>query len=61
MNVNVPGSYAVAYDYTAADGTKAPTKVRVITVLDKTAPVITLVGGETYEHTLGNLWVEPGC
>ena len=42
VNVNVPGSYAVAYDYTAADGTKAPTKVRVITVLDKTAPVITL-------------------
>ena len=45
----------MAYDYTAPDGTKAPTKVRVITVLDKTAPVITLVGGETYEHTLGNL------
>ncbi|MEK9984464.1 MAG: immunoglobulin-like domain-containing protein, partial [Opitutae bacterium] len=60
VNVNVPGSYAVAYDYTATDGTKAPTMVRVVTVLDKTAPVITLVGGETYEHTLGNLWVEPG-
>ena len=60
VNVSIPGSYAVAYDYTAAEGTKAPTKVRVITVLDKTAPFITLVGGETYEHTLGNLWVEPG-
>ncbi|MBT7852836.1 MAG: DUF5011 domain-containing protein [Opitutae bacterium] len=60
VNVDIPGAYAVAYDFTTADGTSAPTVVRAVTVVDKTAPVITLVGGETYEHQLGNTWVDPG-
>ncbi len=60
VDVDVPGTYTVSYDYTDAQARAAITVTRKVTVLDKTPPVITLAGGDTYEHILGNDWVEPG-
>lgn len=60
VNINVPGTYKVNYDYTDGQGRAAITVSRTVHVLDKTPPVISLTGGETYVHTLGNAWVEPG-
>ena len=60
VDVDNPGTYTVSYDYTDAQSRAAITVTRKVTVVDVTPPVITLTGGETYEHQLGNDWVEPG-
>ena len=57
MERKFPGSYAVAITQLLMVQ-KAPTKVRVITVLDKLP--LSYLSVRFYEHTLGNLWVEPG-
>ena len=56
----LPGEYHVYYDYTDGDGNPALTVSRKVIVEDKTPPVITLVGGDTYVHQLGNPYIDPG-
>lgn len=60
VNVDIPGTYTISYDYTDALNRSAITVTRKVRILDATPPVITLTGGETYEHTLGNEWADPG-
>ena len=60
LNIYKPGTYTVSYGYTDTDGNPAPTVTRKIVVTDQTPPVITLVGGEIWEHQIGNRWVDPG-
>lgn len=60
LDTEVPGIYTIAYDYTDSSGNPAQTKIRTITVVDQTGPVITLTGGEIWEHQIGNDWVDPG-
>ena len=60
VNTDVPGEYAYAYDYTDADGNIATTAFRTVLVTDQTPPVVTLVGGDTILHQLGNKFTEPG-
>ena len=60
LNTDIPGIYTVTYDFTDGNGNNAVTVVRQVIVTDQSPPVITLVGGDTIYHQLGNRFVDPG-
>ncbi len=60
VETTVPGTYVLAYDFTDDNGLPAVTMYRTVEVSDSLPPVITLVGGETIKHPLGQPYVEPG-
>ncbi len=60
VNTAKLGLYTLVYDFTDGNGNAAASAVRKVTVVDQTSPVLTLVGGDTIQHQLGNDWVDPG-
>lgn len=55
------GTYILEYDVTDSDGNGASTVYRSVTVIDNTAPVITLTGEDTITLTIGDTWTDPGA
>lgn len=56
-----PGVYTVTYDATDASGNVAGQAFRTVTVVDTTAPVITLLGGSDLTVECGVPYNEPGA
>ncbi|WP_221798682.1 DUF5011 domain-containing protein [Oceanobacter mangrovi] len=68
VNPLVPGSYTVSYDVTDSAGNVAATMVRLVivaeqdvVVADTTAPVLTLLGAERIQLTVGDSYVDAGA
>jgi hypothetical protein len=60
VNANTAGTYTINYNVSDSNGNPATTVTRTVFVADRTAPQIALTGGSTIDHTLGNLFVDPG-
>lgn len=56
-----PGSYTLNYDVSDAAGNAAVTVTRTVTVVDTTAPVITLTGPATINRSVGEVYTELGA
>jgi len=56
VNINIPGSYGLSYDYTDSNGNAASTVTRTVTVVDTTRPEITLNGSVNLAHEAGLLY-----
>ena len=54
------GIYLLEYNFTDDHGRKALSQYRTIHVADTLPPAITLVGGESIKHPLGQSFVDPG-
>ena len=51
--VNTPGTYVLSYNYTDSNGNAASTVSRTVTVVDSTAPVLTVTGDQNVTHEAG--------
>jgi len=54
------GDHNVTFNVSDAGGNAAAQKVRTVTVVDTTAPVITLVGDANVSHPITTAWNDPG-
>jgi len=61
VNPNVPGDYTITYDHSDAAGNPAATVVRDVSVVDTTAPVITLLGANPMVLEVGDPFMDPGA
>ena len=61
VNVDVIGSYTVTYTATDAAGNDATAVVRMVNVVDLTAPVITLTGDAEINHNYGDVYIDAGA
>ena len=61
VNVQVPGSYVLSYNFTDAAGNEAVTVTRTIVVEDTTIPVITLTGDASITHEAGGEYTDEGA
>ena len=59
VNTAVPGDYTITYSATDAAGNTA-TATRTVTVVDVTAPVITVAGDDPLYLPVGATFIEPG-
>ena len=60
MNNVIPGSYTITYNVNDSAGNSASPKTRTITVLDNTAPVISLIGNSVISINEGDAFIDPG-
>ena len=58
--VGTAGAYVLSYDVSDVATNAATTVTRTVNVADTTIPVITISGDATVDHTLGQLFVDPG-
>ena len=58
VNTNVLGSYVLSYDYTDSNGNAASTVTRTVTVVDTTAPVLTITGDQNIIHEAGVEYID---
>ena len=56
VDTSVPGVYTVTYNVSDAAGNDAETVTRTVTVVDTTAPVITIAGESTVTVEAGNTY-----
>ena len=61
INNTVPGDYVVTYNVSDASNNQAITKMRTVTVVDNTAPVITLNGSASIVHEAGTAYTDLGA
>jgi hypothetical protein len=61
VNVNVPGTYVLTYDFTDAAGNAADQVTRTVTVTDTTIPVITLSGEASVTHEAATSYSDGGA
>ena len=61
VDVNVPGTYEIIYNYTDSSGNEALTVVRTVEVVDTTAPVIKLNGLSEVLHEAGGVYTDLGA
>ena len=61
VNTSVPGVYVLSYDATDAAGNNALTVTRTVTVVDATAPVITLTGASSVSLSWGDSYTDAGA
>jgi len=61
VDTAVPGTYEITYTVSDPDGNEAEPVVRVVTVVDTTAPVITLIGPEFVSVTCDEPYVDAGA
>jgi len=54
------GDHNVTFNVSDAGGNAAAEKVRTVTVVDTTAPVITLIGDSNMSHGINTAWDDPG-
>ena len=58
VDIDTPGSYMLSYNYTDTSGNAASTVTRTVTVVDTTAPVISLNGDVSVTHEAGQLYLD---
>lgn len=56
----IAGSYIITYDAVDTATNASPQETRTVNVVDTQVPVITLTGGNTIDHPIGQLFVDPG-
>ena len=61
VDENQTGQNQIKYNVSDAGGNAAVEKVRTVTVVDTTAPFITLVGDANVSHGLNTAWNDPGA
>lgn len=61
VDTNTIGVYTITYDVTDSDGNDAPQVTRTVTVVDQTAPIITLNGQETLSITVNSTYNDAGA
>ena len=61
VNANAVGVYNVTYNVTDSSGNPATQAVRVVNVVDTTAPVITIVGADPTTIEVGSGYVDAGA
>ena len=61
VDIATPGTYVLSYNYTDQAGNLAPTMMRTVTVVDTTAPVITLMGDSQVSLEAGNDYIDLGA
>ncbi|WP_199438531.1 immunoglobulin-like domain-containing protein [Vibrio owensii] len=59
VDTNTVGNYQITY-YAEDEAGNGVTSTRTVQVVDRTAPVIVLVGGSVIQHALGSDFVDPG-
>lgn len=60
VNTSVAGSYTVTYNVSDAAGNAATAVTRTVNVGDTIPPVLSLIGDNPMDHTVGALFVDPG-
>jgi hypothetical protein len=60
FNNSAIGDHNVTYNVSDAGGNVAAEKVRTVTVVDTTLPVITLIGDSNMSHGINTAWNDPG-
>ena len=61
VNINALGTYTITYDVTDSDGNSAVQVTRTVTVVDTTAPIITLNGDTITTVEVGNTYTDLGA
>ncbi len=61
VNVSTPGVYTVTYNVTDPSNNAAAEVIRTVTVVDTTAPVISLIGPSPLTVEAGATYVDPGA
>jgi hypothetical protein len=61
VDENQTGQNQLKYNVSDAGGNAALEKVRTVTVVDTTAPVINLIGDANVSHGLNTAWSDPGA
>ena len=61
VDVNTAGTYTLTYSASDATGNVATSVTRTVTVVDTTAPVITLTGLASVTHELGTTYADAGA
>ena len=61
VDTGTPGSYQVTYNAFDAAGNPAVEVIRTVNVSDNTAPVITLLGANPLQLTVGDVYSDPGA
>ena len=61
VTLSVVGTYVLTYNVTDAAGNKADGKNRTVTVVDTTAPVITIIGSNPVDVSFGTSYVDAGA
>ena len=61
VNTGVLGVYQLRYNVSDSSGNAAQERIRTVTVVDTTPPVITLLGDATVEVIVGNEFNDPGA
>jgi hypothetical protein len=60
VDTSVLGTYTVTYDVTDSNGNSATQMTRTVNVVDTTAPIITLIGGNV-QLTVGDAYADDGA
>jgi hypothetical protein len=55
------GSYELSYDYSDSNGNAASTVTRTVTVVDTTAPVLTIIGDENMQGSYTPMRMQVGA
>ena len=58
VDTNILGTYELSYNYTDSNGNAAIAVTRTVTVVDTTAPVLTIIGDENITHEAGQLYTD---
>jgi formylglycine-generating enzyme required for sulfatase activity len=58
VDSNTPGTYVLNYNYTDSNGNAASTVSRTVTVVDTTAPVLTVTGDQNVTHEAGLVYLD---
>ena len=53
VDSNTPGTYVLSYNYTDTNGNVASTVTRTVTVVDTTAPILSIIGDQNITHEAG--------
>lgn len=61
VDVATPGVYALTYVASDSAGNSTPPATRTITVEDRTAPALTLIGPEFMDLECGEIFLDPGA
>lgn len=61
VDTAVAGTYTINYNVSDAAGNAATTITRTVTVVDTTAPTITLIGASSLTQELNSVFVDPGA
>ena len=61
VNSHQPGSYTLHYEYTDLAGNQAIPLQRIVSVVDVTEPILTLIGDANLQHEVGSPYFDQGA